>query len=163
WLRAVRCAQSLDEIVVTTDCDAICPNGDFTVLLRESRLAQDDTLMLPVVQDALQRVPGHPSDIIVLLQPTSPLRTKEHVRAASKLLRHSQAHSVVSISEVLRTDTTQPPTYRADGTVYAFWRRTVTEHGSIYGARVEPLVIPPEESGEIDTEADFLALEQRYR
>lgn len=55
-----------------------------------------------------------------------------------------------------------PTTYRRDGTVYAFWRRTVARSGTIYGSCVVPLVIPPEETCDLDTEADWAALEARW-
>jgi CMP-N-acetylneuraminic acid synthetase len=66
---------------------------------------------------------------------------------------------------------TEPPTrrqdarqaYIRDGTVYAFWRKTVDQHGTIYGQDVRPLIIDPADSCELDTEADWAALEQRWR
>ena len=53
------------------------------------------------------------------------------------------------------------PTYLRDGTVYAFWRKTVDECGSLYGRHVRPLIIPPDETCELDTPADWDALERR--
>lgn len=55
------------------------------------------------------------------------------------------------------------PTYIRDGTVYAFWRQTVSRHGTIYGQDVRPLIIPAEESCELDTEADWQQVEARWR
>jgi len=52
--------------------------------------------------------------------------------------------------------------YKRDGTVYAFWRKTVEQHGSLYGRDVRPLIIPPEDSCELDSEADWQALVQRW-
>jgi CMP-N,N'-diacetyllegionaminic acid synthase len=55
--------------------------------------------MLAVVQDALQQVPGPDDEIIVLLQPTSPLRTAETVKQAIQMLEDDpKATSVVSVS-----------------------------------------------------------------
>jgi CMP-N-acetylneuraminic acid synthetase len=165
--------------------------GDFYSIHRPAELAQDDTPMIAVVRHALQQIPGQPDDIIVLLQPTQPLRRPEHVQQAITLLRESQADSVVSVVEVppivhpylqlaeaggflwpyedfnwddvptRRQDV--PPTFRRDGTVYAFWRKTVDQHGSIYGQDVRPLIIDPADSCELDTESDWAALEQRWK
>ena len=129
--------------------------------------------------------------MILLLQPTQPLRQPKHLQAAIALLRETQADSVVGVVELPRTHhphwqgtviggqlvtwdrqawSTVPsgrqalrPTYIRDGTVYAFWRRTVTEHGSIYGEDVRPLIIPHEETCALDTMADWAEAERRLR
>jgi CMP-N-acetylneuraminic acid synthetase len=53
--------------------------------------------------------------------------------------------------------------YIRDGTVYAFYRRTVTTHGNIYGPCSWPLIIPPEETAALDTEADWEAVQTRWQ
>jgi hypothetical protein len=50
-----------------------------------------------------------------------------------------------------------------DGTVYAFWRRTLVDHGSIYGRDCRPLVIDTAESVTIDTPADWAEAERRLQ
>jgi CMP-N-acetylneuraminic acid synthetase len=157
---------------------------------RPPDLAQDDTPMLAVVQHALQQIPGEPDDIIVLLQPTQPLRTPQTVRKAIEALTEDW-DSVVTIAPIPRShapdfslvycNTTlgvsphfgtwaERPTrrqdamwpYIADGTAYVFRRRTVKEHGNIYGELVRGLIIPPEDTCELDTEADWAALLKRW-
>jgi CMP-N,N'-diacetyllegionaminic acid synthase len=54
------------------------------------------------------------------------------------------------------------PTYIRDGTVYAFPVKTLRS-GTIYGHDVRPLIIPPDESCELDTEADWADVERRWR
>ena len=54
-----------------------------------------------------------------------------------------------------------PWPYVRDGTVYAFFRKTVATYGDIYGELVGPLVIPPEETCALDTEADWREAERR--
>lgn len=163
----------------------ICP------ILRPHTLAQDDTPMIDVVKHALEQIPGPPDQIIVLVQPTQPFRTPAHVKQAIELLQSSGADSVVSVVELPRThspnvqmsideeagdlwpwryDWDSLPacrqehelTYIRDGTVYAFWRKTVEQYGTIYGNDVRPLIIPPDESCELDTESDWDAVWQRY-
>lgn len=138
--------------------------------------------MIDVVRHALEQVPGPDDEIIVLLQPTSPLRTVATVQQAIEMLRADPtAHSVVSVSPTYPREWTLTvegdgilvgvdganidelpsrrqdckATYKRDGTVYAFRRRTVSEHGSIYGYRPFPLFTPPEESLSIDTPEDW--------
>ena len=156
--------------------------------VRPTALAADETPMLPVVQHAVEALEaeGWAPGIIVLLQPTSPLRNAAHVRDAVARLRNSQADSVVSVVElplhmspdyVMRIvdDELKPflpegerltrrqdarTAYVRDGTVYAFWRATLTRHASIYGQRCLPLVVPAEESITIDTPGDWAAAER---
>lgn len=156
-------------------------------LFRPPALVRDDTPMIDVVQHALAQIPGPPEQIIVLLQPTQPLRRPEHVRMAIDRLIDTQADSIVGVVPVhpaahaywqafidregrldhawdARTRRQQlPPSYRRDGTVYAFWRRTVHVFGTIYGEDCRPLIIDPRDSCELDTEADWIALERRWK
>ena len=54
------------------------------------------------------------------------------------------------------------PVYIRDGTVYAFWRKTL-ESGSLYGQVCRALVIPPEDTCPLDTMADWAEAERRVR
>ena len=201
WL-AVNCAMAVDAIdcvVVSADSDeapwnAPEPTGRLHYLRRRDELAQDDTPMLAVVQDAMLSYPGMPDDVWLIVQPTQPLRTSAHVQAAITLLEESGADSVVSVVVLPLThapefqcvigDGLKParwwcecgpahledmnpcrqdvgPAYIRDGTVYAFRRSTVTRYGNIYGQDVRPLIIPPEETCPLDTEADWAEAERR--
>jgi CMP-N,N'-diacetyllegionaminic acid synthase len=144
--------------------------------------------MLAVVKHALQQLPGAEDDIFLLLQPTQPFRTADHLREAVRLLRETQAESVVSVVELPLTHSPDmlglivgtrlvpwneqgwptrrqeaTPAYKRDGTVYAFWRRTVSRAGDIYGCPCVPLIIPPEQSCELDTESDWREVERRWK
>jgi CMP-N,N'-diacetyllegionaminic acid synthase len=68
------------------------------VLARPVELAADDTPMRDVILHALERLPD--ADVLVLLQPTSPLRRARHVDEAVELLCATGADSVVSVVEV---------------------------------------------------------------
>lgn len=90
-----------DDTIVSTDSDEIaamaarCGAG---ILQRPSFLATDEASMFDVVLHATMEIPV--GDVILLLQPTQPLRTSEHVRAAKKLLTETGADSVVSVVEI---------------------------------------------------------------
>jgi CMP-N,N'-diacetyllegionaminic acid synthase len=55
------------------------------------------------------------------------------------------------------------PTYRRDGTVYAFYRVTVEKRGSIYGHFSQPLILDPSETCELDTEDQWREVEARWK
>ncbi len=70
---------------------------------RPAELSKDDTSHLPVIQHAAQWMRDHAGyrpDAVMILQPTSPLRSADDIAAAARLLESSGADSVVSVSEV---------------------------------------------------------------
>jgi len=183
----------IDRVVLSTDDTAIADVGRVSGLdvpfLRPAELAADDTPMLPVIVHAVTRLAneGWEADIVVLLQPTSPLRTPAHIRRSVELLRATNADSVVSVVElprhlspdyVMRVENdrlvpflpegarvTRRQDARAacvrDGTVYTFWRRTLLEQQSIYGDDCRPMVVPASESLTIDGPDDWAEAERR--
>jgi CMP-N-acetylneuraminic acid synthetase len=190
--RAARESGVLDRVILSTDSAEIADTGRRAGLdvpfMRPVMLASDDTPMLPVIQHALESLArdGWSPDMIVLLQPTSPLRRPDHIRAAVTTLRDTKADSVVTVVEiprhlspdyVMRIDggRLQPflpegarvtrrqdarPAYSRDGTVYAFWRATIERFGGIYGEDCRPLLIDARESLSIDSPADWDAAER---
>lgn len=182
----------LDRVVLSTDSAAIAECGRRAGLevpfMRPAVLAGDDTPMLSVIEHALGELDQHGwhADVVVLLQPTSPLRTAEHIRSAVELLRTTGADSVVGVvplplhlspdyvmriedgrlkpflpdgARVIRRQDARPA-YVRDGTVYAFRTDTLRRFGSIYGDDCRPLPIDPAESLSIDTPADWIAAER---
>jgi CMP-N-acetylneuraminic acid synthetase len=190
---AARESRVLDRTILSTDSTEIAEAGRRAGLevpfLRPASLAQDDTPMLPVLRHAIDALAaeGWVADVIVLLQPTSPLRRPSHVRDAVAMLRDSDADSVVTVVEVprhlspdyvMRIDggLLQPflpdghrvtrrqdarPAYSRDGTVYACWRRTIEQFNSLYGERCQPLIVDAADSLSIDSLDDWDAAERR--
>ena len=71
--------------------------------VRPSELAQDDSPALPVITHAVEWLKAnenYEADYIILLQPTSPLRTADHIDEALSLLINSDADSIVSVVRV---------------------------------------------------------------
>ena len=94
-------SRTVTRTVVSTEDDEIAATArelGAEVLARPSELAADDTPMQPVVAHALDALDT--SEVLVLLQPTSPLRGAEHVDEAVELLLETGADSVVSVVEV---------------------------------------------------------------
>ena len=190
---AARESAVLDRVILSTDSEAIADVGRRCGLevpfIRPTHLAADDTPMLPVVRHTIDTLAasGWVADLIVLLQPTSPLRRATHVRDAVDRLRASKADSVVTVVElprhlspdyVMRIENglLKPflaegervarrqdarPAYSRDGTAYAFWRATLERFDNIYGERCEPLVIDAADSLSIDSQDDWAAAERR--
>jgi CMP-N,N'-diacetyllegionaminic acid synthase len=198
--RAVFCAfeagLSGDQIIVSTDAAVDqMPANMPRVLWRPPEHAADSSPMIDVVRHVLEHVPGEPTQKIILLQPTQPLRTAAHVTAALDALGDDW-DSVVTITPIPRSHAPDfvlmysdssltvgpyswreswadrptrrqdvPWPYIADGTAYCFWRKTVEQHGTIYGETgcVRGLIIPPTETCPLDTEFDWLEAERRLK
>jgi CMP-N-acetylneuraminic acid synthetase len=191
--RAAHESGVVDRVVLSTDSNEIADAGRRAGLevpfRRPASLGADDTPMVAVIQHALAELArgGWQPDIVVLLQPTSPLRRAQHVRDAVMLLRDSSADAVVTVVEVprhlspdyvMRIDEGRlkpflehgarvtrrqdaRPAYSRDGTVYAFRRETLETSGGIYGDDCRPLLIDARESLSIDTEDDWKEAERR--
>jgi CMP-N-acetylneuraminic acid synthetase len=183
-------ARCVERTVLSTDSAEIAELGRRlgaeTPFLRPAELAGDDSPTLPVMLHALAWLDEHEGyrpDVVVLLQPTAPLRTARHVEEAVELLRDSGADSVVSVAVVpghyhpewqlavndgeLRTLAGQPlrtlpprrqilaPTYTRNGAIYACRRATLVEANGLYGDRCRPYVMPAEVSINLDSELDW--------
>jgi CMP-N-acetylneuraminic acid synthetase len=106
----VDCARDagvFDRVILSTDDDAIAEYarrlGCEVPFMRPAPLAQDETPHLPVMQHAVQSLmdaDGYDADVVVILQPTSPLRRPEDIRTAVTLLASTDADSALSVSEV---------------------------------------------------------------
>jgi CMP-N,N'-diacetyllegionaminic acid synthase len=190
---AARGSGVVDRLVLSTEDDEIrevgvgC--GMEAPFVRPAALAQDDSPMLAVVEHALGALgdAGWIPEIVVLLQPTSPLRRPAHVAHVVRALQESDADSVVTVVElprhyspdyVMRIDDgylanflpegariarrqDARPAFVRDGTAYAFRTRTLREQGSIYGRRCRPYLIPAAESLTVDTLDDWAEAERR--
>ena len=191
--RAGRESGVLDRLVLSTDSIEIAATGRGAGLevpfMRPPELAADDTPMLAVIRHALAALDasGWSAEVLVLLQPTSPLRTPRHVRDAVTMLGKTGADSVVTVVEVPRHlspdyvmriegGVLRPflpdgaritrrqdarAAYAREGTVYACWRKTIATFGDIYGADCRPLLVDSAESLSIDSPADWDEAERR--
>ncbi len=122
---------SLNNVVVSTD-DAeireVARNHGAEVLERPAALASDTATSLEVLLHTLRTLAsqGEHYDLVVLLQPTSPLRSSADIDRAIDLLRERQADAVISVCE-----TDHPPkwsnTLPDDRSMAGFYRPGVRE------------------------------------
>jgi len=191
---AAHASRRLSRTIITTDDETIAQAArDLRIevpFMRPDTLAGDDTPMLPVVQHALRAMRAHEidADVVVLLQPTSPLRRGEHIDSAIELLAETGADSVVSVVDVphqfnpvsvlsldgdrlrpfLDTAPTtrrqdKPPALARNGPAVLAVRAAVIEGGSLYGQDSRPLMMAPEDSIDVDTLFDLHLVELLLR
>ena len=152
------------------------------MIKRPLELAQDKTSMVPVLQHAINylELKIGKIDIIVLLQPTCPLRIGKDIDDAIKLLQDTKADSVITLVKVNDCHPARmyqlkdnimislwgdeykfvnrqdlPPIYLRNGAVYALTRTTVMEQQAQEGKISMGLIMPPERSVNIDEPIDF--------
>jgi CMP-N-acetylneuraminic acid synthetase len=104
-IEAAQRSGAFDRLILSTDdaqAAAIARSlGCDVPFERPADLARDDTPHLPVVQHAVAWLAEHDHyrpDLVMILQPTSPLRQPHHIREAVDLIARTGASSVVSVS-----------------------------------------------------------------
>ena len=96
---AARASRYIDRLILSSDDPAIIgvaiAAGCEAPFRRSAALSGDEASSIDVVLDAVQRVGGH--DIVVLLQPTSPLRQAADIDGALEMLASTGAPACVSV------------------------------------------------------------------
>lgn len=135
----------LDIITVSTEDRVIREHSELwcKIIDRPPELATDDASCEDVMRHALTL---HPADWIVLLQPTSPLRTVEDIDACIE--RAQIGYGCISVA---RSYPRQP-----NGAVYVCTAEYLAAHDFSYGALMK-YVMDDERSLDINEEADFAA------
>lgn len=192
-IEAAQKSKYIDHLVVSTEDHEIASvsrSYGAEVLLRPEELAQDDTPGIDVVLHAVEQLQGY--SYVVLLQPTSPLRTTEDIDQCLESLVSNGAPACVSLCEV-----DQPPHWMyivneqnklqpIVDNINQYYRRqeipkTYALNGAIYVAETEwlflkksflseetlPFIMPRERSIDIDVPFDLefadIVLRQRLR
>jgi CMP-N-acetylneuraminic acid synthetase len=183
-IRAIQKSKMITRAILSSDSEEILNiakgYGLEAPFVRPAELAQDDTPALPVIKHAveyLEESENYRADYIILLQPTSPLRTEIHIDEALAKLISSDADSVVSVVQVphnftpgsimklerehlspyLPLDETfnlrqlKPVFYARNGAaIYAFTYRCLMDKHSIYGEKILPYLMEKECSIDVD-------------
>ncbi|PSQ96738.1 MAG: acylneuraminate cytidylyltransferase [Bacteroidetes bacterium SW_9_63_38] len=99
-------SEYLDRLILSSDDEEIMEvveeYGCDVPFRRPAELAEDDTPSMDALLHALDQMPDH--DYVVLLQPTSPLRTAEDVDATIERCHQTEAPACATV-----TETDEPP------------------------------------------------------
>jgi CMP-N-acetylneuraminic acid synthetase len=93
----------IDKIFVSTDWNDIadvCRRAGLDIpILRPKNLASDNSSTIDGVKHAIEYLKGRGEiyDFVLLLQPTSPLRSSDHVRKAIDIVSSKKADAVISV------------------------------------------------------------------
>lgn len=184
-------SRSLTRVMLSTDDPAIARVGREcgveVPFLRPPELARDDTPSIEVAIHAVRWLEEHEqwkAEVLVLLQPTSPLRRVEHIDAAVAELERTGADTVVSVVEVPHHFSPYKVMRIEGGRLVDFWTEPVpfdrhqrqnlprlmarngpavlvtrvpvlTSRRSFYGAYVAPYLMDEASSFDIDRPEDL--------
>lgn len=190
-IRAARASRYIDRLVLSSDDPAIIAvaeqEGCEVPFRRAPALATDEASSVDVVVDAIGRLPGH--DIVVLLQPTSPLREAADIDATLETLSRRGAEACVTVRSAeehpywtFRLDDDArlspyctpadgipaqrqrlPAAWCLNGAVYAARIPAFLRSRSFLGPHTVAQPMPAERSADIDTRADLERVEQALR
>jgi CMP-N,N'-diacetyllegionaminic acid synthase len=190
WTVQAARGSRLDRVIVSSDDPDIirAATADGTVeapFVRPPELAGDTALAIDVVLHAVRWMAdeeGYSPDAVMLLQPTSPLRTRRHIDAAIEAFERARPDSLVSVvptphsmspDSVMRLGDSgwlqpylaadahgglrqnKPAYYARNGAIYVVDRDVLLERRSLYGDRIAPYVMSREESVDIDDRFDL--------
>ena len=176
----------LDHLLVSSDDKeilAVAEKMQVATMQRPVSLAADHTPAMPVIRHAVKELDkiGQHFDVVVLLQPTSPLRSAADINGAMDSFLKNHGKTVVSITEnatpvewlyyledatekllpVLSKDGTlhrrqdARTCYRANGAIYVIAKERIMSAESVYSEDMIGFLMPVERSIDIDTISDL--------
>lgn len=182
---AAKKSKYIDTIVLSSDDDHLINLGRKYKIdapfKRPEELAEDNSTTIAVILHSIEfyHSVGQDFDYILLLQPTSPLRSVEDIDNAIELL-NEDVKSIVSVCETehsplwsnilpdnfsmkdfippkLKNIRTQdlPKYYRLNGAVYISEINYLKKNCSFLGENTKAYIMPQDRSIDIDTKLDF--------
>lgn len=187
-IHAAQESKYIHDIIVSTDDDEIAnvaKSQGATIIKRPAELSRDASPTIDAILHTLDlcELKDINTEIVVLLQPTSPLRTSADIDAALELFMHSECDSVISVVEanhpphwnmVLEGSYLQPifdqtsvkmrrqdlpQTYSPNGAIYIASVATLKKNHSFDCPKTKPYIMPHSHSIDIDEPFDFLFAE----
>ncbi len=176
-------SQYLDRLILSSEDTEIITTakswGCEAPFVRPAELARDDTPGIEPVIHALHQLDEH-YDYIVLLQPTSPLRTVEDIdcciryclqEAAPACIsvsltdkhpywmhtidEHQRLHPLLPTAQSIQRRQDLPPIYIENGAVYVAQKDFILNMKSFTTEETLAYIMPSERSCDIDNESDF--------
>src|SRR3989304_87172 len=176
----------LDKVIVTTDNEEIASvartHGAEVPFMRPRELASDNAKTIDVIYHALDWFEENfeTFDIVVLLQPTSPLRRSTDINNVVEMLFSQKAGAIISVCEtehhpcwsntlphnrcmadflrpeLMNKNRQELPTYyRLNGVIYAAYCTYLKNKHGFFGSETFAYIMPKERSIDIDTKTDF--------
>ncbi len=186
-------SQIFTDVVVTSngaDILQVAESFGATPLIRPDNLSQDQSPTEPAISHCIKELSqkGHKYDDIVLLQPTSPLRTASHIREAKSIYDDSDCEMLVSVVEPdnhplkaykldnsgdlvgaygpdfpYRPRQSLPQCFFANGAIYIFSTATFMKNEAFPKEGIKPYIMSASDSIDIDNTSDLARVEEIIR
>lgn len=187
-IESARKVERINRVIVSTeDADIMKVAKEFgaEVVTRPADLATDEAKTEPALFHAVECIESDSFqvDLVVLLQPTSPLRDAEQINLALDQFFREKADSLVSVSEEYKfiwgadgplnyslQDYRQRPPLRPgamepllveNGAIYIATRKVLMEGQNRLGGKISIFVSPPDTDIDIDLPRDWQEAEKR--
>ncbi len=172
----------INKVVVSTDCEDISETSKqfgAEVIKRPENLAKDTSPTIDAIKHTIQQLAHsnyHP-DIVLLLQPTSPLRTTEDINNALNQFLNNHTESLISVSEsnpywTLKQENNKtiptfdwqkfklrkqdlPKSFSPNGAIYISTPENIEKNNGFYTENLAIYEMPQERSIDIDEQSDF--------
>ncbi|MFH1101115.1 MAG: acylneuraminate cytidylyltransferase family protein [Methanobacteriota archaeon] len=191
-IEAAQKSRYINRLIVSTEDKEIAhiaASLHAEIINRPTELAQDASSTEDVIDDVLQQLhqkEHYSPDIILLLQPTSPLRTTNDIDNAIELFLNTPCESLISVTEYehnpywalrikkgvlyqefekgrFKRSQELPILYRPNGSLFLTRTKTFNKYRSFYTKHMIPFILPRERSIDIDDEYDFSLAEFLYQ
>ena len=191
-IKAALKSKYIDRVVVSTDDKEIAEvsrSYGAEVIKRPNELATDTSVVIDTIKYTVKKIEeeGYNIGIIVILEPTAPLRRIEDIEKCIKILLEEKADSAATFSEAELSPNRlwkisdiavepylknanpwlprqkQPKAYKLNGQIYALTKKKLFEKNdssSLLLGKIFPLVTPKERAIDIDTEIDLTIAEK---
>ena len=184
-IEAAYAVNELDLVAVSSDSDKILSIassfGAVTLLKRPAKLADDQASMVDVMLHVCDELGLVDEDILILLQPTSPLRKSHHISEALRAFKCANAESLVSVVKLphifhpsivqkiengvlldilnrcteCSNEISGDVAYARNGPAILINKVSVIRRGKKFGESIVPFEMAWHESIDIDTPEDF--------
>ena len=166
-IEAAKKSKLFDRYVVSTEDEEIAEVSKkygAEVIHRPPELARDETPILPVLQDALKKIDA---TVVVLLNPTSPIRNSDLIDHCIRRFLDSGADSLATgfmckYKEYGTHDRRRQDIegfFYDDGNVYVI-KADLIKKGDRFGKKIERVITAKEQNIDIDDDFDFWLAEQ---
>ena len=177
-------SEEFEKIIVSTDSQEyidLLSHYPIEFIKRSVKLSSDKASSFVVIEDVLNRYSHVEYDYFVLLQPTSPLRTAQHIQEANKkfeahfdkfdfLVSVSDAHKPTTLTRPIDEDESLKnfkldysnyarqqyhPEYSPNGAIFSAKPQAYLEQKHFYGEKCVAYFMAKEVSVDIDDRLDF--------
>ena len=177
-------SREFEKIIVSTDSQEyidLLSHYPIEFIKRSAELSSDKASSFVVIEDVLNRYSHVEYDYFVLLQPTSPLRTAQHIQEANKkfeayfdkfdfLVSVSDAHKPTTLTRPIDEDESLKnfkldysnyarqqyhPEYSPNGAIFSAKPQAYLEQKHFYGEKCIAYFMAKEVSVDIDDRLDF--------